>query len=136
MSLEAITGNNGTSTSRTLFLGRGMISPEDLSLYRVTDSAEEAMDEIVRFYRVYHSMRYVGGNLVLHLQHPPTPPLLDRIRGEFADILEGGTFEVTGALPEEANDPLFISLPRLRFRFDRRSLGRLRQLIDLINGEG
>jgi hypothetical protein len=33
------------------------------------------------------------------------------------------------------NEAHIKDLPRLRFRFDRRSLGRLRQLIDLLNRE-
>jgi hypothetical protein len=81
-------------------------------------------------------MRYVNGHLVLRLQHPLADPLLDRVRGDFADILDGGTFEQTTALPAEANDVHVAHLPRLRFHFDRRSLGRLRQLIDRINDEG
>ena len=88
------------------------------------------------FYRVYHSMRYVRGDLVLRLQQAPAPTLLERIRTEFADIVKTGTFEQTGPLPAEANDPHLADLPRLRFRFDRHSLGRLRMLIDLINREG
>ena len=47
-----------------------------------------------------------------------------------------GTFEQTTALPAEANEPHLADLPRLRFRFDRHKLGRLRQLIDAINREG
>jgi uncharacterized protein (TIGR00730 family) len=117
-------------------LGRKLISPEDLHLYRITDSVEEAMAEILRFYRVYHSMRYVNGDLVLRLQHALPEAVLERVRNDFADILEGGTFEQTAALPEEANDVHLAALPRLRFRFDRRSLGRLRMLIDAINREG
>jgi len=73
---------------------------------------------------------------VLRLQHVLAQPLLERIRREFADILEAGTFDLTSALPEEANDPHVADLPRLHFRFDRRRLGRLRMLIDLINQEG
>jgi hypothetical protein len=117
-------------------LDRGMISPADLSLYKITDSVDEAVAEVTGFYRVYHSMRYVNGDLVLRLQHALPEALLGRLRAEFADIVEGGTFEQTAALPEEANDPHLAALPRLRFRFDRRSLGRLRQLIDLVNREG
>jgi uncharacterized protein (TIGR00730 family) len=117
-------------------LARQLISPEDLHLYRITDSVEEAMAEILRFYRVYHSMRYVKGDLVLRLQHALPGDVLERARTEFADILEGGTFEQTEALPEEANDVHLSALPRLRFRFDRRSLGRLRLLIDTINRDG
>jgi uncharacterized protein (TIGR00730 family) len=119
-----------------VLLGRGMIAPADLSLYKITDSVDEAIAEVVGFYKVYHSMRYVNGDLVLRLQHPLPGALLERVRGEFADILEGGTFEQTGALPAESNDPQVAALPRLVCRFDRRSLGRLRQLIDLINREG
>ncbi|MCB1032188.1 MAG: LOG family protein, partial [Acidimicrobiales bacterium] len=39
-------------------LADGMISPEDESLYRIVDSVDAAVDEILDFYRVYHSMRY------------------------------------------------------------------------------
>ena len=42
-----------------VLLARRMISPADLTLYKVTDSVDEAVAEITGFYRVYHSMRYV-----------------------------------------------------------------------------
>jgi uncharacterized protein (TIGR00730 family) len=119
-----------------VLLARQLISPADLALYKITDSVEEAVAEVINFYRVYHSMRYVGGHLVLRLQRAISEELLERIRTEFADILHGGTFEQMGALPEEANDSHVAGLPRLRFRFDRHSLGRLRMLIDTINREG
>jgi hypothetical protein len=117
-------------------LSRELISPADMSLFKVTDSVDEAVAEVVRFYRIYHSMRYVHGDLVLRLRHRLSDVLLERIRDEFADILVSGTFEQTEALPEESNDTHIIHLPRLRFHFDRRSLGRLRQLIDAINRDG
>ena len=119
-----------------LLLQRGMIAPADRALYKVTDSIDEAVREVVGFYRVYHSMRYVHDHLVLRLHRPLGEGLLEQIRADFADILQGGTFEPTTALPDEANDPHLIGLPRLRFRFDRKSLGRLRMLIDTINREG
>lgn len=117
-------------------LGRGYISPADTSLYRVTDSVEEAVQEVVSFYRVYHSMRYVRGDLVLRLRERLSDALLGRVRADFADILAGGTFQQVGALPEEANEPDLADLPRLKFRFDRHAVGRLRQLVDVINAEG
>jgi len=116
-------------------LGRRMICPADLSLFKVTDSVAEAAEEIRTFYRVYHSMRYVKNALVLRLLRPPTDALLARVQSDFRDILAGGTFELTAALPAEENDAHIKDLPRLRFQFDRRSHGRLRQLIDLINRE-
>jgi hypothetical protein len=116
-------------------LDRKMISPADTSLYKVTESVEEAVTEIRDFYRIYHSLRYVRGDLLLRIQRAPTAKLLERIRTEFKDILAGGTFDLTHADPVEANEAHIVSLPRLRFRFDRRSLGRLRQLVNLLNRE-
>jgi len=73
---------------------------------------------------------------VLRLQRRLSDTVLDRIRVEFKDILKAGTFEQTAALPAEAGEPLLAALPRLKFRFDRHQLGRLRMLIDVINREG
>jgi uncharacterized protein (TIGR00730 family) len=119
-----------------VLLKRGLISPADMALFKVTDSVDAAVEEVLGFYRVYHSMRYVGPDLVLRLRGELPPALLEKVRTGFADILKGGMFEPTAALPEEANDVQLAALPRLRFRFDRHNLGRLRMLIDLINREG
>jgi uncharacterized protein (TIGR00730 family) len=118
-----------------VFGARQLISPEDLALFKITDSVDEAVAEVLNFYRVFHSMRYVRKDLVLRLKRPISAATLERIRTEFADIVRSGTFELTTALPEEANDLHVADLPRLRFRFDRRSMGRLRMLIDVVNQE-
>ncbi len=115
---------------------RHLISPADSALYKITDSVDDAVAEILGFYRIYHSMRYVEGDLVLRLQKRLNDRLLAQLQHEFSDIIESGTLEQTTALPAEANDPHLAALPRLRFRFDRRSLGRLRMMIDVINREG
>jgi uncharacterized protein (TIGR00730 family) len=120
---------------REVLLPRKLISPSDLALFKVCDTVDEAVAEVVNFYRIYHSMRYVGRHLVLRLQKAPGPELLARINTEFADILHGGTFEVTTALPAEANEPHLASLPRLRFHFARKDMGLLRMLIDVLNRE-
>lgn len=114
-------------------LDRGMIGHEDLSLYRMTDRVEVAVEEILQFYRVYHSMRYVRTHLVFRLQQAPSGALLDKINTQFQDILLGGQFTVGEPLPEERDEVELVDMPRLIFRFDRRSFGRLRQLIDCIN---
>jgi uncharacterized protein (TIGR00730 family) len=116
-------------------LERGMISPEDLSLYKMTDSLDEGIREITQFYRVYHSMRFVRTRLVLRLTQMLTDDLLERINHEFADILVDGKFELIAALKEEQDEPALIALPRLAFHFNRRSHGRLRQLVDFVNRE-
>jgi len=46
-----------------------LISPEDMALFKVTSSVDEAVEEITRFYRVYHSARTVDRNLVIRLTH-------------------------------------------------------------------
>jgi uncharacterized protein (TIGR00730 family) len=121
--------------TRDVLLLRRLISEYDLNLFKVTTSVDEAVEEVLRFYRVYHSMRYVRGDLVLRLQRPLSEATLARLRDEFRDIVKAGTLEQTGALPEEANEPNLAGMPRLRFRFDRHRLGRLRQLVDAINEE-
>ena len=118
---------------RDVLVPRRLIFPEDVSLYRVTDSIETAMAEITGFYRNYHSSRYVGDRLVIRLQHAPTSSELDRLTGEFRDILADGILTVGPALPEETNDHAIGHLPRLVLRFNRRDIGRLRQLIDALN---
>jgi uncharacterized protein (TIGR00730 family) len=120
----------------SVLVSRQLVSPPDTALFKVTDSVDEAVQEVLTFYRVYHSMRYVGSDLVLRLQKQLGPALLERISKEFVDIVQSGSIVQTTALPAEANDPHLADLPRLRFRFDRRSLGRLRMLIDVINREG
>jgi uncharacterized protein (TIGR00730 family) len=117
-------------------LGHGYISPADRSLYCVTDSIEAAVREVTNFYRVYHSMRYVRGSLVMRLRVRLSDALLARIGTDFADILAGGGFEQVEALPDESNEPTLADMPRLKFRFARHQVGRLRQLIDLVNREG
>ncbi len=44
---------------KDVLLFRKLISPEDLALFKVTDSVDEAVAEVLDFYRNYHSMRYV-----------------------------------------------------------------------------
>jgi uncharacterized protein (TIGR00730 family) len=119
-----------------VLMKRGLISMADPALYRVTDSVDEAVAEVLGFYRVYHSMRYVAGDLVLRLQRHLGEEFLERLREEFKDIIVSGTIDQTNALPEEANETHLAALPRLRFRFDRRNLGRLRMMIDVINRDG
>src|SRR5439155_1339613 len=64
-----------------------LISPEDMALFKVTTSVDEAVEEITRFYRVYHSSRTVGRQLVIRLNRALPQKLVDRLSREFADIL-------------------------------------------------
>jgi hypothetical protein len=114
-------------------LARGMIHRDDLALYRRTDDVAEAVAEILQFFRVYHSMRYVRGRLVLRLNQALDDGLMETINTRFADVLACGRFAQGGPLPEEKDEPGLAHLPRLIFHFNRRDHGRLRQLIDFVN---
>jgi uncharacterized protein (TIGR00730 family) len=114
-------------------LARGMIDRDDLNLYKITDRVDEAVEEILRFFQVYHSMRYVRDKLVFRLSAPLSDELLDEINTQFCDLLTSGRFDISGPLPEERDEPELATLPRLVFSFNRRDHGRLRQLIDCVN---
>jgi hypothetical protein len=114
-------------------LKRNLINEEDMSLFTITDSAEAAVSHIRQFYRRYHSMRFVGRELAMRLKQTITPEQLDQLRSRFADLLSDGTFELRGPLAEELDEPALRNLPRLVFNFNRRSTGRLRQLISHLN---
>jgi hypothetical protein len=98
----------------------------------VTDDVGEAVTEILGFYRNYHSSRYVGDRLVIRLAYAPSDEQLALLNDEFADLLAKGAIEATLPLPPEGEE--MSQLPRIALSFDRHSVGRLRQLIDRLNG--
>jgi len=113
-------------------LHHGMISPEDMHLFHLTDDAEDAVREVLQFYRVYHSSRFVRKDFVIRLNRIVSPELLDRLNTEYADLLREGRFRVEpAALPEENGE--YADKPRLVFAFNRNSVGRLRMMIDVLN---
>ena len=114
-------------------LSQKLISPEDVHLYLVTDSADRAVEEIISFYRVYNSMRYVNDLLVIRMNSRLTDEQMSAINAEFKDILVDGSIEQRDALTEESNEPELNHLPRLCMHFNRRNIGRLRQMVNAIN---
>ncbi len=114
-------------------LKRGMISPSDLDLYKIFSSEEEACQEITHFYSRYHSMRYVGDDLVIRLESPLTTEEIEILNDEFSDIIKSGKIETTEPLGPESQDEHLVHLPRLKMHYTRYKFGRLRKLIDAIN---
>ncbi len=114
---------------------QGMIAADDLNLFTVTTSLDEAIDEIRSFYAVYHSQRYVDGDLILRLTSEPSDAVVDELNEQFGDIVRTGQIVKIGPTPAEIASGDFVDLARLRFRFDRRQFGRLRCLIDHLNGK-
>ncbi len=117
-------------------LARGLISPEDVSLYTIVYSAEKAVDEIVFFYSTFHSTRQVGSKLVIRLERELSDAALKELNGAFKDIIEEGGIEKTDALPEEANEPELADKPRIVFTYNHKSGGRLVEMIRRINELG
>jgi len=114
-------------------LSRKLVNEEDLHLFTILNSAEAAVDHILRFYRRYHSIRFVGRQLAMRLKQALSHEQLEDVQVRFGDILSEGAFELRGPLEEELDEPAIRELPRLVFQFNRRSAGRLRQLIDHLN---
>ncbi len=119
---------------RDHLLANALISPEDLNLYQITNRPEQAVRWITRFYRNYHSSRFVGDRLVIRLQHQPAPTALAALNEDFADIIAGEPVQVISPTAEEREDEDCVELPRIAFGFDRKSYGRLREMIDRLNG--
>ena len=110
-----------------------LISPDDLSLYQITDSADEAVDIITRFYRNYHSTRFVKDLLVIRLKQAPDEPALAAMNRDFSDIILEGKIKAIKPTPDEVANQEHLGLKRIAFAFNRRDYGRLRQLIDVLN---
>jgi uncharacterized protein (TIGR00730 family) len=111
-----------------------LISPDDLNLYQITDSADEAVKIITRFYRNFHSTRWVKDTLVIRLKHAPSASAIAALNEDFVDIIEGSPIKLIPPTPEELADTQHLDLPRIAFGFNRHDYGRLRQLIDVLNG--
>ncbi|HLZ34553.1 MAG TPA: TIGR00730 family Rossman fold protein [Nitrospira sp.] len=114
-------------------LDRKLINPEDLDLFKIATSVDEAIEEITTFYRRFHSIRYVGRQLAMRLKTRISSDQVAEIHQLFSDLLVDGTFELRDALPEELDEPDLKDLPRLVFTSNRRSAARLRQLINHLN---
>jgi uncharacterized protein (TIGR00730 family) len=119
---------------REHMIGRGLISSDDLFMLKATKDVGEAVEHIARFYSNYQSQRYVKGKLVLRVSRMPPERDLEKLNESFADILRSGGLRQVEASPQEVEDEDALDSKRLAVDFDRTNFGRLRQLIDELNG--
>ncbi len=110
-----------------------LISSDDLNLYQITDDVNQAVKIITRFYRNFHSSRFVKDLLVIRLKHAPSDSALAAMNEDFADINQGMPLKRIKTTPEERADDDQVDLHRIAFGFNRKDYGRLRQLIDVLN---
>ena len=112
---------------------RGLIDDADEHLYLVTDDASQAAEELLGFFRNYHSRRWVGDLMVIRVKGEPTDQEIAELQERFADIATDGVIRRTRPLPVEKQNDDNLNLPRIALRFDRFHHGRLRLLIDALN---
>jgi uncharacterized protein (TIGR00730 family) len=122
-----------TEFLRTHLLGQGLISPDDFSLFTITEDVDDAVAKVLQFYRNFHSYRWVGQDLVIRLQRQLTPGAVEVLNNSFSDLFESTPLRASRALKPEKNEPELLNMPRLAAGAHRRNFGRLRQLIDAIN---
>lgn len=114
----------------TQLLAKGWISAEDKHFYYIAKTMEDAVDHIQRFYRRYHSSRYVKDELVIRLHSPLDPRQIDHLNAKFHKLFKEGKLESCNPFPEEKDH---LELPRIKFCHTRKDFGLLRAFIDALN---
>ncbi len=109
----------------------GWISAEDPGLYHIATEVGEAVEHVLRFYRIYHSSRYVRDVFVLRVNRPLKDSQVEILNEEFSRLVQSGRIEQYSRGLEGEDDHL--ELPRIAFRHTRRDIGLLRKMIDRIN---
>ena len=130
------TSDNGYWSSFLSFFAehmasKGYVNPSDLSILRHETDVQAVVQGSIRFYTNYISTRYIGPDLLIRVKHPPTTTLIRSLAQRFDDILLGPNIEVSnfksGRSSHSADEY------GIRLRFDRRSFGRLYEMIDFLN---
>lgn len=121
---------------RQQLLARRFVSPEDLSFYKVVHAPEEATDWIKFYYSTYHSMRQVRNRLVIRLEKELLDNHVRELSEMFQDLVESGEIVKTYALREERDEPNLRLKPRIAFFYNKKSAGRLNEMILMINRLG
>jgi uncharacterized protein (TIGR00730 family) len=111
----------------------GLISSDDFSLFKIVPDVDQAVADIVQFYKIYHSVRWVGEELAIRIRQPLSDSAMVELNKKFADVVRSGEIVQGGPLRQEQNEPEIMALPRLILKPHRRDFGRFRELIDAIN---
>ncbi len=119
---------------KSYMLGKGFISGEDFSIFTITQNEEEAVRVIEDFYRIYHSMRFVNGMIVIRLNKKLSDENIQELEHEFPEIIIPGTrISRCFPLPEEADEPDLLHLNRIMLHFNHQHFGLLMAFIRKLN---
>ncbi len=121
---------------RDQLLSRGYIAEEDLSLYKIVHSSAEGAAWIRSYYSTYHSIRQVNSRMVIRMEKQLSDEHLKQLNYAFSDIVEAGEITSTPPLTQENDEPDLLNKPRITFHNNKRSAGRLNQMILAINRMG
>lgn len=116
-----------------LLLSHGLISASDVSLYKITDNIGEAVEEVVGFYRNYHSIRFVNNRLFLRIHRRIPDADFGAIARDLAHLATDGVIEQGSATEEEQRDNDFVDLHRISLDYAAKGFADLRPLIDAVN---
>ena len=117
----------------SMMVDQGFINKSDLSLVYRAQSAQQAIDHILNYYKVFHSLSYIGDLTVLRLTRTLPSDLVNDLNAEFQDIIVKGTLHSSPPHNQELQNEEYIELPRLSLYFNKVGYGRLNQLIAAIN---
>lgn len=112
---------------------RGLVSEHDTTLYKITTSVDEAVSEVCGFYANYHSARFVGGELIIRLQQPPTSEQLEELNQDFSHLVTSGKIRRVEAYDVERRQHDHPELPRIALTFNQHGYVALRSMIDRLN---
>ncbi len=111
----------------------GLVSKEDFYLFKIVEDVDAAVDEIIGFYHLFRSYRWVGPKLVIRITRRLTEAAIKKLNEDFDGLCVNCQIEQTSALPEEHDEPELAAIPRLVLTPHRRNFGIIRRLIDSIN---
>ena len=112
---------------------RGLVAEADRHLYLITDDCDRAVDEVVRFYLNYDSLRYVGDTLVIRLRQAPNEAQLAELNERFGHLCASGVISLAEPSDAERRADDLLHLPRIAFSFAKHGFGDLRTMIDVLN---
>ena len=116
-----------------LLIEHGLISPSDVTLYRITNSVEDAVNEITSFYHNYQSLRFVGDRMYLRVKRAIPENEFLAIASKYSHLSSDGVLEQTGPTPEEVSDDDSVDMYRVALHYSAKGFADVRPLIDELN---
>src|SRR5437764_4826590 len=98
---------------REHLLRNQLIDEHDLPLYQITDDTDQAVKMITRFYRNFHSSRFVKALFVIGVKRAPSDSAIEAMNEDFADIIIGPEIKRIEPTPEELADDDNVDMPRI-----------------------